>query len=86
MESSDIVVYANKTCPYCTRATRLLDQKGVDYRLIDVSNDKSLWAEMEARSKRHTVPQIFIGEHHVGGCDDLYAADKRGDLDQLLMR
>lgn len=80
----DIVVYANQSCPYCTRARKLLDSKGVSYTLLDVGQDRSLWQQMEARSGRHTIPQIFIGEHHVGGCDDLHAADKAGELDELL--
>ena len=80
----DIVVYANQTCPYCTRARKLLDAKGVGYTLLDVGQDRALWQQMEARSGRHTIPQIFIGDHHVGGCDDLHAADKTGALDELL--
>lgn len=79
-----VVVYATQTCPYCTMARRLLDDKGVAYELIDVGRDKALWAEMEARSGRATVPQIFIGDVHVGGCDDLHALEAQGKLDELL--
>ncbi len=80
----EVVVYATQTCPYCTMARKLLDEKGVEYQLVDVGQNKALWAEMEARSGRHTVPQIFIGEVHVGGCDDLHALEAQGKLDELL--
>lgn len=79
-----VVVYATQTCPYCTMARKLLDGKGVEYELIDVGRDRALWDEMEAKSGRSTVPQIFIGETHVGGCDDLHALEARGELDKLL--
>ena len=79
-----VVVYATQTCPYCNMARRLLESKGVSYRLIDVGRDKALWQEMEAASGRNTVPQIFIGATHVGGCDDLHALEARGELDKLL--
>lgn len=79
-----IIVYATQTCPYCLNARRLLDAKGVSYELIDVTGKPDLWAEMEAKTGRHTVPQIYIGEHHVGGFDDLSAADRSGQLDTLL--
>lgn len=81
---TDIVMYANQSCPFCTRARKLLDTKGVSYTLLDVGQDRTLWQQMETRSGRRTIPQIFIGEHHVGGCDDLHAADKTGELDKLL--
>ncbi len=79
-----VIVYATQTCPYCTMARQLLERKGVEYELIDVGQDRALWQEMEARSGRSTVPQIFIGETHVGGCDDLHALDAKGELDKLL--
>jgi len=81
---SKVIVYATETCPYCVRARRLLDAKGVEYTVIDVGRDPALWEEMEARSGRHTVPQIFIGQVHVGGCDDLHALEAQGELDKLL--
>lgn len=79
-----VVVYATQTCPFCTMALRLLDQKGVEYTVIDVGEERPLWAEMMAKTGRQTVPQIFIGNHHVGGFDDLSAADQRGEIDPLL--
>jgi glutaredoxin 3 len=79
-----VIVYATQSCPYCIRARQLLESKGIEYELIDVGRDRALWQQMEERSGRSTVPQIFIGDVHVGGCDDLHAMDARGELDQLL--
>lgn len=78
-----ITVYATAWCPYCARARALLDHKGARYDVID-TDDAARRAEMIARSGRRTVPQIFIGETHVGGCDDLYALEAAGGLDPLL--
>jgi glutaredoxin 3 len=80
----EVIMYATSTCPYCERARRLLDRKGVSYTEINVDQDPKLRAEMEARSGRFSVPQIFIGEHHVGGYDDTVALDVDGNLDSLL--
>lgn len=79
-----IQMYIKKTCPYCIRAKELLDKKGFPYEEIDIEKHPEEKAEMEKRSGRHTVPQIFIGRYHVGGCDDLYALDAEGELDPLL--
>ena len=79
-----VIVYGNQTCPYCGAARMLLKKKGVSYTDISVSGDQSLRQEMIERSGRTSVPQIFIGETHVGGFDDLYALDKSGELDTLL--
>lgn len=79
-----VTIYTTMFCPYCSRAKALLSQKGVRFDEIDVGMNAELRREMEQRSGRHTVPQIFIGEKHVGGCDDLYALDGKGALDALL--
>ena len=79
-----VVVYAADDCPSCRRAQALLDRKGVSYTLLDVARDPRLWQEITARTGRDTIPQIFIGDHHVGGCDDLLALEQRGALDALL--
>lgn len=79
-----VLMYTKPTCPYCARARALLGEKGVAYREIDISGDAKKREEMIARSGRRTVPQIFIGEHHVGGCDDLSALEQSGELDPLL--
>ncbi len=78
------MMYVASWCPYCTRARQLLENKGVDLEEIDVEARPEARTEMMARSGRRTVPQIFIGETHVGGCDDLLALDADGRLDPLL--
>lgn len=82
--STKAVMYATSWCPYCSRARQLLEQKGVAIEEIDVDARPEARLEMMSRSGRRTVPQIFIGETHVGGCDDLLDLDARGGLDKLL--
>lgn len=77
-------MYATRWCPYCARARELLRRKGIDFEEIDVDEFPQARTAMMARSERHTVPQIFVGDAHVGGCDDLYALDAHGGLDKLL--
>ncbi len=78
-------IYTTPICPYCFAAKRLLDRKGVAYNEIDVSRDPTLRQAMVQRANgRRTVPQIFIGDTHVGGSDDLHALDHAGKLDPLL--
>ena len=77
-------MYCTRSCPYCIRAEKLLKKKGVKIEQIDVGGNRSLWKEMEKLTKRNTVPQIFIGDLHVGGFDDLSALDMDGKLDKLL--
>ena len=80
-----VIVYATMLCPYCHRAKALLRKKGVAFTEIDVTMDAAKRAEMTERAAgKYTVPQIFIGETHVGGCDDLHALDDQGKLDTLL--
>jgi len=82
-----VVMYTTAWCPYCVRARRLLDGKGVEYTDIRVDQEPARRAEMEERaSGRTSVPQIFIGETHVGGYDDMAALDAEGRLDALLGR
>jgi glutaredoxin 3 len=80
----NIVLYASEYCPYCRRARALLDRRGAAYTVLDVNRDPRLWRDIAERTGRDTVPQIFIGDRHVGGCDDLFALDRRGELDPLL--
>ena len=80
----DVVIYLTPACPYCTRARQLLDRKGVNYALIDVSGSNRLWSEMTRLSQRDTVPQIFIDDRHIGGYDNMVALDMDGELDKLL--
>ena len=80
-----VEIYTTPWCPYCIAAKRLLKSKGVAFDEIDVSGDPQARQAMMARARGgHTVPQIFVGEAHVGGCDELYALDRRGGLDPLL--
>lgn len=80
-----VVMYATSWCPYCARARQLLEEKGVSFEEIDVDARPDARAEMAQRSGgRRTVPQIFIGDTHVGGSDDLHALDASGGLDKLL--
>lgn len=80
----NVVMYSTGYCPYCIRAKELLESKGVVYTDIRVDEHPSKRDEMIARSNRQTVPQIFINDHHIGGCDDMYALDRTGQLDILL--
>ncbi|HSG04237.1 MAG TPA: glutaredoxin 3 [Marinobacterium sp.] len=82
----NIELYSSRWCGFCMRAKMLLDAKGVEYNEIDVDQDSALRAQMMQRSGRRTVPQIFIDEVHVGGCDDLYALERSGQLDELLAK
>ncbi len=80
----EILIYTTRICPYCIMAKRLLEQKGAHYTEINVDANPGLREEMEQKSRRRTVPQIFIGERHIGGFDELYALDKQQGLDPLL--
>jgi len=79
-----VLMYTTAACPFCQSAERLLVEKGVAIEKIRVDLRPELRAEMQQKSGRRTVPQIWIGERHVGGCDDLYALDRKGELDPLL--
>ena len=79
-----VVMYTTNMCPYCTRAKMLLKNKGVECEELNIQFDRGLMREMLERSKRRTVPQIFIDDYHVGGYDDMAALDAAGKLDPLL--
>jgi glutaredoxin 3 len=82
-----VEIYSTPYCPYCAWARELLAKKNVPYKDFDVSGNAQLRAEMSKRANgRTTVPQIFIGETHIGGCDELYALDDEGKLDPLLAK
>jgi glutaredoxin 3 len=84
---AEVTIYSTQVCPYCVKAKQLLSSKGVNYKEIDISQDPALVEEAQTRSGgRRTVPQIFIGDYHVGGCDDLFALDSAGELDALLKK
>lgn len=80
----DIVIYTAGRCPYCTMAKKLFERKGVSYTEINVDSKPGLREEMMAKTKRRTVPQIYIGDCHIGGFDDLHALDMQKQLDPLL--
>lgn len=81
-----ITIYSTPICPYCVRAKKLLEEKGETYTEIDVSDADERAKLIEKAGGRKTVPQIFIGDHHVGGYDDLSALDRSGKLDEMLGR
>ncbi|MCW8126247.1 glutaredoxin 3 [Microbulbifer halophilus] len=80
----DVVIYTTRFCPFCIRAKQLLDSKRVEYREIPVDNDPELRARMADEAGSRAVPQIWIGERHVGGCDELMALERSGRLDEWL--
>lgn len=81
---TDVVMYSTGFCPYCVRAKMLLKNKNVEFTDIRIDVDADKRGEMEQRSGRTSVPQIFIGDFHVGGCDDLFALEQAGELDNKL--
>jgi len=80
----NIELYTTQFCPYCVRAKMLLKQKNVRFKEYAVDKTRGLKQKMMDRSGGHTVPQIFINDQHIGGCDELYALERKGQLDQLL--
>lgn len=81
---SHVVIYSSDWCPYCIRAKSLLERKQVAFEEIRVDGKPQLRAEMSSKAGRTSVPQIWIGATHVGGCDDLFALERAGKLDALL--
>ena len=81
---SKVLIYTTAICPYCIRAKQLLQRKGVEFEEIRIDSDYEQMQIMMERSRRHTVPQIFIDDYHVGGFDEIAALDARGELDSLL--
>lgn len=82
--TADILIYTTRICPYCIMAKRLLDHKGATYKEVNVDELPGGREALAAKTKRRTVPQIYIGEFHVGGFDELYALDQQKKLDALL--
>lgn len=82
---SKVVVYTTQYCPYCISAKALLAKKGVAFEEIKVDGNSQLRAEMAQKAGRSSVPQIWIGAQHIGGCDELHALDRAGKLDALLL-
>lgn len=83
--SQNIIIYTKSYCPYCVKAKQLLNNKKLKFLEIDITNNQALIEEMLNKSAgRKTVPQIFIGDYHVGGCDDLYKLHEEGKLDKII--
>ncbi len=81
----NIVIYTTASCPYCHRAKALLNERGLAFEEISVDGDPAARSAMRARANgRYTVPQIFFGDRHIGGCDDLHDLDARGELQTVL--
>jgi glutaredoxin 3 len=82
---AEIIIYSKDYCPYCEKAKKLFEIKGKEYKEIDITHDPETAIKLvEMAGGRKTVPQIFIGGKHIGGCDDLYALNDKGELDKLL--
>ena len=84
MSSAKVIIYGNASCPYCGAARMLLTKKSVQFENISVTGDASLFEEMQQKSGRRSVPQIFVDDYHVGGFDELDALNRSGELDKLL--
>ena len=80
-----ISIYTTSVCPYCTRAKSLLDRKGLEYEEINAEDENHRNEMLKKSGGMRTVPQIFIGDKHIGGCDDLYALDQDGKLDLMIL-
>ena len=84
---SKVRIYTTPVCPFCVRAKALFARKGVSFEEIDIFTDENALRDMQAKTRgARTVPQIFIGDRHIGGCEELYALDKAGELDPLLAK
>ena len=81
---SEVVIYTTRWCPFCIRAKALFDQKGVSYQEVPVDGDPATRQQMAERAGQTSVPQIWIGGQHIGGCDQLYGLERSGGLDPLL--
>ncbi|OGV38739.1 MAG: glutaredoxin 3 [Legionellales bacterium RIFCSPHIGHO2_12_FULL_42_9] len=81
---ANVIIYTTEFCSYCVTAKKLLEKKGVQYSEIRLDTDPAQRDKMIKKTNRYTVPQIFINDTHVGGCDDLYALERSGQLDKLL--
>lgn len=79
-----VTIYTRLYCPYCVRAVDLLEKKGIAFTEIDAGADPDKRREMIQRSGRTTFPQIFVGDRHIGGCDDLFVLDREGKFDPLV--
>lgn len=82
----EVVIYTFDTCPYCIRAKRLLKNKGVDFKEIDITNKRDKLNELKLKTNCSTVPQIFVNDKFIGGCDDIVALHKNGNFDDIFTK
>jgi len=82
--SARVIIYTMTICPYCIAAKKMLKKKGVAFEEVNLDHHPERWDECERRSGRQTVPQIFFGDKHIGGCDDLEALNRSGELESLI--
>lgn len=82
--SNKIIIYTKDYCPYCVKAKNLFKKKGLEFEEVDVSSDEIKEEMIKKANGRMTVPQIFVNENHIGGCDDLYELDRQGKFDSML--
>ena len=83
--SKKVVVYTFETCPFCVRVKRLLDNKGVSFKEIDITNDNNKLNELKSVTSCGTVPQIFVDDKFIGGCDDVVTLHKEGKFDEIFL-
>lgn len=84
MSEPKVTIYTSQSCPYCVWSKKLLDKKQASYQEIRIDQDETAMKELQQRTKRTSVPQIFVGNRHIGGYDDMVALDQDGELDKLL--
>ncbi len=82
----EVVIYTFDTCPYCIRAKRLLNNKGVDFEEIDITNKRKILTELNEKTDCSTVPQVFVNEKFIGGCDDIVDLHKKGKFDDIFLK
>ncbi|WP_432663875.1 glutaredoxin 3 [Wukongibacter baidiensis] len=82
----EVVIYTFDTCPYCIRAKRLLNNKGVNFKEIDITNRREVLSELKEKTDCSTVPQVFVNDKFIGGCDDIVGLHKRGEFDDIFLK
>lgn len=81
-----VVIYTFDTCLYCIRAKRLLNNKGVDFKEIDITNQREKLSELKKKTSCSTVPQVFVNDKFIGGCDEIVALHKKGEFDTIFLK
>ncbi|WP_432408582.1 glutaredoxin 3 [Wukongibacter sp. M2B1] len=82
----EVVIYTFDTCPYCIRAKRLLNNKGVDFKEIDITNERERLKELKKKTNCSTVPQVFVNNKFIGGCDDIVNLHRNGEFDTIFLK